>query len=262
MTTQPPTSAPRSPALTVDIIIEFEGGIVLIERKNAPLGFALPGGFVDVGETVEAAAVREALEETGLTVTLRALLGVYSDPARDPRQHTVSTVFVAEGRGELMAADDAKDARAISLAQAPTTLCFDHARILADYKAWRGDGHAPTPRTPLSDSDRRTISELAWQTLASTAAVPISAVRPAFRGGPLSQPGACFVTLKRKNGDVRGSAGSTVPSVTLALAIEEMTAAAALSDTTAPLQRSELSDIQVEVNVLAFTSDVIVASDD
>lgn len=127
---------PVTPAVTVDVVIELvdRAGrpIVLIERRHAPLGWALPGGFVDLGETVEAAAVRESREETGLEVELGPLLGVYSDPARDPRGHTVGVVFVGTARGEPRAADDAR-AVAVVDPRAPPPLAFDHARILADY---------------------------------------------------------------------------------------------------------------------------------
>jgi 8-oxo-dGTP diphosphatase len=129
---------PVTPKLTVDIVIELvdraEHPIVLIERRYPPPGWALPGGFVDVGETVEAAAVREAREETGLEVELRSLLGVYSDPARDARMHTVSVVFVAEAHGAPAAADDARAVAAID-PRRPPALAFDHARIIADYLA-------------------------------------------------------------------------------------------------------------------------------
>ena len=134
---------PATPALTVDVIVEMTDRatrpVVFIERKHEPLGWALPGGFVDVGETVEHAAVREAREETGLEVTLTRLLGVYSDPARDPRGHTVSVVYIAEARGEPRAADDA---RAVTVADPahPPPLAFDHPRIVADYLRWRAGG--------------------------------------------------------------------------------------------------------------------------
>ncbi|HSC08271.1 MAG TPA: NUDIX hydrolase [Steroidobacteraceae bacterium] len=127
---------PVTPLLSVDIVIELidhaERPIVLIERRFEPHGWALPGGFVDVGETVEQAAVREAHEETSLGVDLQMLLGCYSDPRRDPRGHTASIVFVATAQGQPQARDDA---RAVMLADpaAPPPLAFDHARILADY---------------------------------------------------------------------------------------------------------------------------------
>jgi len=125
----------RNPFPTVDIIIETGSGIVLIERKNPPHGWALPGGFVDYGESLEAAAVREAREETSLEVSNLRLLGCYSDPGRDDRMHTISTVYVAEGHGKPQAADDAARLKIFQLTNLPEILCFDHAAILADYAA-------------------------------------------------------------------------------------------------------------------------------
>ncbi len=124
---------PRNPFLTVDIIIQINGGIILIERKNPPYGWALPGGFVDYGESVERAAVREAAEETGLNVSLKEQFHVYSDPARDPRHHTASVVFIAEAEGTPIAADDAARAVVYTKDTLPETLAFDHGRILSDY---------------------------------------------------------------------------------------------------------------------------------
>ena len=141
-----PSPRYRNPAPTVDVIIEVAGGIVLIRRRNPPPGWAIPGGFVEYGERVEAAAVREAREETGLHVTLAALLGVYSDPARDPRQHTLSTVFIGRARGEPVAADDAKLAGVFTPRTLPAPLAFDHAKILADYFRYKRTGRLPKPR--------------------------------------------------------------------------------------------------------------------
>jgi len=130
---------PKTPYLTTDGIIEmYEGeifkGIVLIERKNEPRGLALPGGFVDVGEKVEDALVREMKEETHLDVTISRLLGVYSDPARDPRFHTASVVYVAKAEGEPRGGDDAKEAKLYPLDAIPLdTLVFDHADIVKAY---------------------------------------------------------------------------------------------------------------------------------
>ncbi len=124
---------PRNPFPTVDIIIEVEGGIVLIRRRNPPPGWAIPGGFVDYGESVEAAAIREAKEETGLDVRLTRLLGVYSDPGRDPRSHTISTVFVARASGRPVADDDAADAGVFMDSTLPEEIAFDHRAILEDY---------------------------------------------------------------------------------------------------------------------------------
>lgn len=128
---------PVTPALAADIIIELTDRpgrpIVLIERLNPPHGWAIPGGFVDVGETVEAAAIREALEETSLNVTLKRLLGCYSCPQRDARGHTVSLVYVAEAQGQPQAQDDAKDFVICTLEQLPQPLAFDHGKIINDY---------------------------------------------------------------------------------------------------------------------------------
>ncbi len=124
----------RSPLATADIIIELEGkGIVLILRKNEPQGWAIPGGFVDYGESLEAAAIREAKEETGLDVTLTGQFHTYSRPDRDPRHHTITTVFTATAKGTPVAADDAREIGIFTAANLPRPLMFDHAEILADY---------------------------------------------------------------------------------------------------------------------------------
>ncbi len=127
----------RNPVPTVDIIIRYLDGIVLIRRKNPPFGWAIPGGFVDYGETLEAAAAREAREETGLDVRLIRQLHTYSDPARDPRQHTISTVFVADGAGTAEAGDDAAGLGVFHEEDLPDDIAFDHRQILNDYFSGR-----------------------------------------------------------------------------------------------------------------------------
>jgi len=136
----------RNPLLTVDIIIEIrDGGIVLIERKNPPQGWALPGGFVDYGESLESAAVREAKEETCLDVQLIEQFHAYSDPNRDPRHHTVSIVFIATANGTPRGGDDAKVARVFGENKTPSPVVFDHARILREYYHYKKTGQRPKP---------------------------------------------------------------------------------------------------------------------
>ncbi|MGD0230916.1 MAG: NUDIX hydrolase [Syntrophorhabdales bacterium] len=140
---------PKTPIVAVDIIIEYGCGIVLIERKNEPRGWALPGGFVDEGEPLERAAVREAREETSLDVALRELLYVYGKPSRDPRGHGISVVYIAGGTGDLKADDDAIGAAVFSLDTLPDDLVFDHREIIGDYAAF-----IRTSRRPVPDIDR------------------------------------------------------------------------------------------------------------
>ena len=139
---------PVTPLLTVDVVIELTDRpgrpIVLVARKYSPPGWALAGGFVDVGETLEAAACREAHEETGLTPRLTALLGCYSDPRRDARGHSVSVVYIGEAQG-TPAADDAKAVGVFAPEKLPDPLAFDHARILRDYLNFRERGIRPNP---------------------------------------------------------------------------------------------------------------------
>lgn len=130
----------KNPVPTVDIIIEltdFENSIVLITRKNPPLGLALPGGFLDYEETLEDCAIREAKEETNLDIELVTQLKTYSDPKRDLRQHTISTVFIARAKGEPKAGDDAKEVIITNINELPDILCFDHRIILNDYLDWK-----------------------------------------------------------------------------------------------------------------------------
>lgn len=139
----------RNPTPTCDVLIELEGRpgeLVFIRRAHEPIGFALPGGFVDEGEWIADAAVREAKEETGLDVEILELFHVYSDPSRDPRKHTVSTVFIGRARGLPVGSDDASDAIVCAPDALPAPLVFDHATIVADYVAYRQRGVRPPAR--------------------------------------------------------------------------------------------------------------------
>lgn len=138
----------RNPVPTVDVIISLidrpHQPIILIERKHPPYGWALPGGFVDYGESLESAARREAKEETGLDVHLVHLFHVYSSPQRDQRQHTISVVFLAEATGQPRASDDAKNLDIFFLWELPEVLCFDHGQILEDYRRFLVYGKRPS----------------------------------------------------------------------------------------------------------------------
>ncbi len=124
---------PRNPFCTVDVIIETGEGVILIKRKNPPPGWAIPGGFVDYGESLEDAIIREAKEETGLDIKLLRQFHTYSDPGRDPRHHTVSTIFIAAASGKPQAGDDAEEVGVFSRNSLPVKIAFDHRRILEDY---------------------------------------------------------------------------------------------------------------------------------
>jgi 8-oxo-dGTP diphosphatase len=139
---------PKTPLATVDVIIEAGGGIVLVRRRNPPPGWALPGGFIDPGESAATAACREAREETGLDVELTELLGVYSDPKRDPRGlFTISTVFIGRAGGNPVGGDDAAEARVFALDALPADVTFDHPTIISDYRRLRaGLGRPPVDR--------------------------------------------------------------------------------------------------------------------
>ena len=138
---------PVTPIIAADALIELVdrpgNPIVLIKRENPPYGWAIPGGFVDVGESVPDAAVREAKEETCLDVELVCLLGCYSDPARDPRGHTVTMIYVARASGDPIAADDAADVAVFDPENVDVDLAFDHEKVIADYLDWRKTGVVP-----------------------------------------------------------------------------------------------------------------------
>ncbi|RUM87369.1 MAG: NUDIX hydrolase [Thermodesulfatator sp.] len=145
----------RNPFPTVDLIIETPGGIVLVRRRNPPHGWALPGGFVDYGESLEEAALREAREETGLTVELVCQFYTYSRPDRDPRFHTITTVYLARAEGTPRGGDDAAEARAFPPEALPwSELAFDHGEILRDYLETKNAASGPAKSSPQAKVPR------------------------------------------------------------------------------------------------------------
>ncbi len=136
---------PPGPSPTTDVIIDVGGRIVLVERRFEPKGWALPGGFIEVGESAATAALREVQEETGLVPTLTELFHVYSDPGRDPRRHTLTVVYLGVATGEPRGGDDAARALLFTADSLPSPLAFDHARILDDYFTYRRTGRRPPP---------------------------------------------------------------------------------------------------------------------
>jgi ADP-ribose pyrophosphatase YjhB (NUDIX family) len=127
----------RNPFPTVDVIVEINEGIVLVNRANPPYGWALPGGFVDYGESLEACAIREAREETMLDIALVEQFHTYSDPSRDPRHHSVTTVYICKAQGKPKGADDARAAEIFELDKLPEPVAFDHSKIIHDYSLYR-----------------------------------------------------------------------------------------------------------------------------
>jgi len=242
------TGHPRNPYLTVDVVVEVEGGIVLIERANEPRGWALPGGFVDYGEAPEDAARREVREETGLEVTLTALLGVYGAPDRDPRQHNVSICYVGRAEGAPRGGDDAAAAHTFAPDALPAPLCFDHARIVADYRWQQQTGERPLPAHALR------------------ADVMLAAARDAIEAhvfGRLPAPSmleaapdlrahaATFVTLRSADGSLRGCIGELEARRSLIESVRGNAVSAAVRDPRfTPVVPAEVDGLQISLSVL------------
>ena len=257
---------PRNPAPTVDVVIELCGParsvqVVLIQRLNPPHGWALPGGFVDYGESVETAARREALEETGLMVELVALLGVYSDPRRDPRQHTQTTVFAARAQGEPRAGDDAKGCACFSLERLPQPLCFDHDLILRHYAQWcrgmRSRRAGANDQEVAMDRERTLTLEEQKELLG----IARRAVEQSAKGRALPAESSdfeglefergAFVTL-HKAGRLRGCIGNFSAEGPLLNTVQTMALAAARQDPRfPPVSPSEVPDLELEISVLS-----------
>ncbi|MCA9605885.1 MAG: AmmeMemoRadiSam system protein A [Myxococcales bacterium] len=242
---------PRNPYLTVDVVVEVPGGIVLIERAREPLGWALPGGFVDYGEAPEDGARREVMEETGLEVELVALLGTYGAPDRDPRQHNVSIVYVGRAEGRPVGGDDAARAGIFDLEDLPSPLCFDHARILADYQWWKATGEAPPPAPGLRAEVLRAAARDAIEAVVlGRAPHPTREER-----APWAQvQRATFVTLREPDGTLRGCIGEMVARRPLAESVRDNAIAAALRDPRfPPVGPEEVAGLHVGISVLTPT---------
>ncbi len=239
---------PRNPYLTVDVVIETARGLVLIERAREPLGWALPGGFVDYGEEPASAARREVREETGLEVELLELLGTYGAPDRDPRQHNVSIVFVGRADGAPVGGDDAARAGVFAPDALPSPLCFDHARILADHAWMKATGERPPPAPGLRPDVLQAAARDAIE-----AAVRLRPARPSVaEAAPWAlAPGACFVTLRSPDGTLRGCIGEMTARRPLIESVRDNAVGSALRDPRfPPVGPSELDGLRLAISVL------------
>jgi AmmeMemoRadiSam system protein A len=243
------------PRAAADVVIELDPDrVLLVRRKNPPFGWALPGGFIEIGEPAERAAAREASEETGLDVELIELFNVYSDPRRDPRGHTISVVFIARAMGTPVAGDDAAEASAFSQSSMPADLAFDHRQILDDYFEYRRSGRRPPPRprqcARLDEADRGWLLRLARETIRSAIegdAAPEGEPPP----GPVREPAGAFVSLHR-GGELRGCIGTFARDRPLHQVVRDMAVAAAFEDPRfPPLGATELAALDIEISVLS-----------
>ena len=246
---------PRGPRVAADVIIQLPSErIVLVRRRNPPPGWAIPGGFIDEGESAEVAAIREAREETGLDVELTELFNVYSEPGRDPRHHTLSVIFLGRAEGEPIGGDDAAEARAFSASEIPAALAFDHSLVLRDYFAYLDHAQRPLPRPAtarrFSEGDRAYLLGLARSTIRSTLEGRAPVIDPPL-AALLHAPGAAFVSLHR-DGALRGCIGTLSRDRPLYKVVSEMALAAAFEDPRfSPLTASELDALHIEISILS-----------
>lgn len=242
----------RGPRAAADVIIQLSSDrIVLVRRSNPPPGWAIPGGFIEEGESAERAAVREAFEETGLHVDLTELFYVYSDPRRDPRHHTLSVVFLGTAGGDPVGGDDAAEARAYGESDLPAELAFDHRRILAEYFAYRRTGRRPTPSARRFTDDER----------AYLLALARAAIHAVLAGAPpppdppptprLEEPASVFVSL-HQGATLRGCIGNFARDRPLHQAVRDMARAAAFDDPRfPPLTAADVDSVHLEISVLS-----------
>lgn len=243
------------PRAAADVVIELAPDrVLLVRRKNPPLGWALPGGFIEIGEPAEQAAAREALEETGLEVELVELFNVYSDSTRDSRGHTISVVFIARSFGTPVAGDDAAAVGVFAHSTLPADLAFDHRQILDDYFEYRRSGRRPSPRprqrARLDEADRGWLLRLARETIRA-ALEQDTTYDPEAPLGPACEPAGAFVSLHRR-GELRGCIGSFGRDRPLHRVVHDMALAAAFEDPRfPPLTTAELDGLDIEISVLS-----------
>lgn len=259
---------PKTPLLTVDVIVRVHEGVVLVERKHPPHGWALPGGFVDYGEEPVQAARREVLEETGLKAEITGLLGVYGHPERDPRQHTVSVVYTGRAEGTPHGGDDARRARVCSLNELPA-LCFDHAQILEDYVRLHEPPSLEAPAVvPVGghvDPDGLLTSELLVEV--STPSVLLDIARDAAESAVCGRPPrllpaessprlralrATFVTVRTTDGALRGCIGELTAQRSLSESVRWTASRAVVADPRfPPVRPEEFGELRFSVSVLS-----------
>jgi uncharacterized protein len=238
-----------------DVLIEISPRhVVLVQRRNPPAGWAIPGGFVEVGERAEIAAVREAFEETGLEVELTELFHVYSDPSRDPRFHTLSVVFLGRAPAEPSPGDDAARVGVFGEDDLPADLAFDHGQILADYFRYRRTGERPPPRprrrSRLTPDDRKELLHIARQALREASAGDVVERTPPL-SDRLGEPAGAFVSLHRR-GELRGCIGTFSRDRPLHRVVREMAVAAAFEDPRfLPVRGDEVDSIDIEISLLS-----------
>ena len=243
---------PQGPRTAADMIIELPlGRIMLVRRKFSPPGWAIPGGFIEEGESAEQAAVREAREETGLAVELTELFHVYSDPHRDPRKQTIGIVYLGRSDGEPVGSDDAAEAGVFAEADIPRNMAFDHGQILVDYFHYKKTGERPPPRTSslrdLSESERRVLLATARAAIRSALLEDLHV----FAEEDASEHGAAFVTLYCA-GELRGCVGTLERDRSLRQVVHDMAVGAALEDPRFPaLTVTELNLVTIEISVLS-----------
>lgn len=243
----------RGPRAAADMIIELpRGEIVLVRRKYPPPGWAIPGGFIEEGESAEQAAVREAREETGLDVTLTELLHVYSDPHRDPRRQTIGIVFIGRAAGVPLGGDDAAEARAFTHAELPDDMAFDHADVLADYFHYKRTGERPRPHLSrpgsLADAEKRALLAAARSAIRAALDGDVPATSGVAEAGCR---GGAFVSLYL-DGELRGCVGTLAGGLPLGRLIREMAVAAALDDPRFPaLSTDELARVRIGISLLS-----------